>query len=138
MITPRHAIKPALFAALLGLGLLATHVAAETKIDQIGGDVVRVVGTAATGSEPGFATVEIVDTFDNGTGFGFNLTDEAIDFIKTQRDQPFYLHLAYYTVHTPLQARPEREIAVVRRADRSVSALCRRFLELLGEQLSAA
>ncbi len=39
-------------------------------------------------------------------------------------------------VYRPLQARPEREIAIVRRTDRSVSALCRRFLELLGEQLS--
>lgn len=38
-------------------------------------------------------------------------------------------------VYRPLQARPEREIAVVRRADRSVSVLCRRFLELLGEHL---
>ena len=40
-------------------------------------------------------------------------------------------------VYRPLQARPEREIATVRRTDRSVSTLCRRFLELLGEQLAA-
>jgi LysR family hydrogen peroxide-inducible transcriptional activator len=40
-------------------------------------------------------------------------------------------------VYRPLQARPEREIAIVRRSDRSVSALCRRFLELLGEELAA-
>ncbi len=41
-------------------------------------------------------------------------------------------------VYRPLQARPEREIAIVRRTDRSVSVLCRRFLELLGEQLATA
>lgn len=43
-------------------------------------------------------------------------------------------------VYRPLQGRPrpQREIAIVRRADRSVSALCRRFLELVGEQLRAA
>ena len=41
-------------------------------------------------------------------------------------------------VYRPLRARPEREIAIVRRSDRSVSALCRRFLELLGEHLAAA
>jgi len=40
-------------------------------------------------------------------------------------------------VYRPLQGRPEREISIVRRTDRSVSALCRRFLELVGEQLAA-
>ena len=39
-------------------------------------------------------------------------------------------------VYRPLQGRPEREIAIVRRTDRSVSTLCRRFLELLGEQFA--
>ena len=32
------------------------------------------------------------------------LTDEAIRFIETHRDVPFFLNLAYYTVHTPIQA----------------------------------
>jgi len=40
-------------------------------------------------------------------------------------------------VYRPLQARPEREISVVRRGDRSVSTVCRRFLDLLGEQLAS-
>jgi LysR family hydrogen peroxide-inducible transcriptional activator len=40
-------------------------------------------------------------------------------------------------VYRPLQGRPEREIAIVRRTDRSVSVLCRRFLELLAEHLAA-
>jgi arylsulfatase A len=36
------------------------------------------------------------------------LTDAAIRFIdKTQRDTPFLLYFAYYTVHTPLMAPPE-------------------------------
>lgn len=38
-------------------------------------------------------------------------------------------------VYRPLQARPEREIAIVRRADRSVSGLCERFLEAVAEEL---
>lgn len=33
--------------------------------------------------------------------------DEAVAFIKRHRDQPFFLHLAHYAVHTPLQAKPE-------------------------------
>jgi len=41
-------------------------------------------------------------------------------------------------VYRPLQARPEREISIVRRTDRSISVLCRRFLELLGAQFAAA
>jgi arylsulfatase A-like enzyme len=33
------------------------------------------------------------------------LTDEAVGFIEQQREQPFFLHLAHYAVHTPLQAK---------------------------------
>jgi DNA-binding transcriptional LysR family regulator len=39
-------------------------------------------------------------------------------------------------VYRPLDGKPEREISIVRRSDRSVSSLCRRFLELVGEQLT--
>lgn len=34
------------------------------------------------------------------------LTDEAIRFIRDQRDQPFFLYLPHYGVHTPIQAKP--------------------------------
>jgi len=36
------------------------------------------------------------------------LTDEAIGFISRKTDQPFFLHLAYYTVHSPLQGKKEK------------------------------
>lgn len=36
------------------------------------------------------------------------LTDEAIGFIGRQKDGPFFLHLAYYTVHVPLEATKEK------------------------------
>jgi arylsulfatase A-like enzyme len=39
------------------------------------------------------------------------LTSEAIDFIKDNWKNPFFLYLAYYTVHSPLQAKPEKEKA---------------------------
>lgn len=32
------------------------------------------------------------------------LTDESIKFIKENQDNPFFLYLAFYTVHTPIQA----------------------------------
>ena len=36
------------------------------------------------------------------------LTDEAIKFIVAESDQPFFLYLPYYTVHTPLQAKEDK------------------------------
>jgi len=35
------------------------------------------------------------------------LTDEALRFIEANRQRPFFLYLAHYAVHTPLQAKPE-------------------------------
>ncbi|MFP3896531.1 MAG: sulfatase [Anaerolineales bacterium] len=36
------------------------------------------------------------------------LTDEAIDLIRNNEDQPFFLNLWYYTVHIPIQAKEEK------------------------------
>ena len=35
------------------------------------------------------------------------LTDEALDFIETNKDKPFFLYLPHYAVHTPLHAKSE-------------------------------
>ncbi len=35
------------------------------------------------------------------------LTDEAIAFLDRTKDQPFFLNLWYYTVHTPVEGKPE-------------------------------
>jgi arylsulfatase A-like enzyme len=35
------------------------------------------------------------------------LTDEALEFIAAHRQEPFFLYLAHYAVHTPIQAKPE-------------------------------
>jgi arylsulfatase A-like enzyme len=35
------------------------------------------------------------------------LTDEAVTFVKQHREQPFFLLLSHYAVHTPLQAKGE-------------------------------
>ncbi|WP_281614753.1 sulfatase [Flammeovirga sp. SubArs3] len=37
------------------------------------------------------------------------LTDEAIKVIKEDRTQPFFLNLWYYTVHTPIEGKKEKE-----------------------------
>lgn len=35
------------------------------------------------------------------------LTDEALQFIRDKKDQPFLLYLSYYAVHIPLQGKPD-------------------------------
>ena len=35
------------------------------------------------------------------------LTDEALSILEDFRDEPFLLYFPYYTVHTPIQAKPE-------------------------------
>lgn len=35
------------------------------------------------------------------------LTDEALKFVETNRERPFFLYFAHYTVHAPLQAKQE-------------------------------
>jgi len=38
------------------------------------------------------------------------LTDEAIGFVERRRDQPFFLVLSHYAVHTPLQAQADLKV----------------------------
>lgn len=35
------------------------------------------------------------------------LTDKAVDFIRRHKEEPFFLYLPHYAVHTPHQAKPE-------------------------------
>lgn len=35
------------------------------------------------------------------------ITDEAIDFVTTERDQPFYLHLCHFAMHARIESKPE-------------------------------
>ncbi len=42
-------------------------------------------------------------------------TDEAIQFIQSNRDRPFFLYLAHWALHTPIQAKADK-IAVYERA----------------------
>ena len=35
------------------------------------------------------------------------LTDAALDFIRNSADEPFFLYMSYYTVHTPIEGKPE-------------------------------
>lgn len=35
------------------------------------------------------------------------LTDEAVKFVESNKDQPFFLYLTHYAVHTPIQAKED-------------------------------
>ena len=40
-----------------------------------------------------------------GDNFTDQLTDAAIDFVTTDRDAPFYLHLCHFAMHDPIQSK---------------------------------
>ena len=42
-----------------------------------------------------------------GDYFSDLLTDTSIEFVTRKRDQPFYLHLAYFSMHAPIKSKPE-------------------------------
>ncbi|MEM7371822.1 MAG: sulfatase [Bacteroidota bacterium] len=47
------------------------------------------------------------------------LTDESIAFIRANQDEPFFLFLSYYTVHTPIQPSKRHLERFQKRADES-------------------
>ncbi len=53
---------------------------------------------------PALAGADVPD----GTYLTDYLTDRAIGLISGHGEQPFFLNLWYYTVHTPIQAKPEK------------------------------
>lgn len=55
---------------------------------------------------PRFRTTPPVD-IDEGAYLADVLTDQAEQFIRRHRDQPFFLYLPHYAVHIPLEADPD-------------------------------
>src|SRR5262249_17252556 len=68
------------------------------------------VGGTQTGSPPGgyfrFRTPNLNPHTDREY-LRDRLSEEAVQFIQGHRDRPFFLYLAHYAVHIPLQAKPE-------------------------------
>ena len=71
------------------------------------------------------------------------LTDEAINFIEDSGDQPFFLYLSHYAVHTPLQAKPAMTAAyekipeAERQGDPKYAAMIESVDESVGKVLAA-
>jgi arylsulfatase A-like enzyme len=70
------------------------------------------VGGTVTGSPPGgyfrFRTPNLKAQSDQEY-LTDRLSEEAVRFIKMSQNRPFFLYLAHYAVHIPLQAKPEIE-----------------------------
>ena len=50
---------------------------------------------------------EFIEDGPNGEYLTDRMTDEAIKFIEGSKEDPFFLYLPYYAVHTPIQPKPE-------------------------------
>ncbi|MDP6371142.1 MAG: sulfatase [Vicinamibacterales bacterium] len=87
-----------------------------------------------------------LDDGDDGEYLTDRLTDEALRFLDGHRDEPFFLYLSHYGVHTPIQAKAELEqyyrdkppgtghdnptyAAMIQSVDESVGRLLRRLDE---------
>jgi arylsulfatase A-like enzyme len=68
------------------------------------------IGGDHRGSPPSYFSPYNIPTLSDGPK-GESLTDrltaEAIQFIEKQNGRPFFIYFPHYTVHTPLQAKPE-------------------------------
>ena len=62
-----------------------------------------------SGTEPfnGFRYVPHLGAGREGEYLTDRLTTEAIRILRAERGQPFFLHLSYHTVHTPIEGKPE-------------------------------
>ncbi len=64
-------------------------------------------GTPAGGYFAPYKNPELEDGKD-GEYLTDRLTDETIDFIKQNKGQSFFAYLSFYTVHLPMQGKPEK------------------------------
>ncbi|TRX49682.1 sulfatase [Fulvivirga sp. M361] len=65
-------------------------------------------GGTARGYPPSYFSPYKIPGFEDGSTREYltdRLTDEALRFIEDQAEQPFFLYLSHYAVHTPLQAK---------------------------------
>ena len=70
---------------------------------------VNIGGTDA-GSPPSYFSPYKIATLPDGPQGEFltdRLTTEAIGFIEQHKDQPFFIYLPHYAVHTPIMGKPE-------------------------------
>ena len=108
-ITLGEALKP---VGYVSASIGKWHLGAEPFYPEHQGFDFNVGGTE-TGSPPGgyfrFHTPNL-KARDDEEYLTDRLTEEAVRFMERHRDQPFFLYLAHYAVHIPLQAKPEIQV----------------------------
>jgi arylsulfatase A-like enzyme len=68
------------------------------------------VGGSDRGQPPSYFAPYRIPTLPEGPkgeSLTERITDEALKFIEANRAKPFFLYLPHFTVHTPIQAKPE-------------------------------
>ena len=70
----------------------------------------RNVGGTDRGQPPSYFAPYRIPTLPEGPkgeSLTERVTEEAVAFIRENRERPFFVYLPHFTVHTPLQAKPE-------------------------------
>jgi arylsulfatase A-like enzyme len=105
-VTLAEALKPAGYAsAAVG----KWHLGGEGSLPTDHGFDVNIAGDHR-GQPPSYFAPYKIPTLTEGPQGEYltdRLTTEAVKYIEAHRDKPFLLYLPHYTVHTPLQAKPE-------------------------------
>ena len=86
------------------------HLGAQPYYPQNHGFDVNIGGCAWGHPKQGYFSPYGIETMSDGPEGEYltdRLTDEAIRLIRQPSDQPFFLNLWHYTVHTPIQAKQE-------------------------------
>ncbi len=106
IITIAEAIKP---AGYISASIGKWHLGNDPKFGPIGqGFDVNVAGYSAGHPVKGYFVPYNNPELSDGPPGEYltdRLTDEALKFIVTNKDKPFFLYLPHYAVHTPLQAK---------------------------------
>lgn len=87
------------------------HMGTDPELGPIGQGFDVNVGGFQAGSPPGgyfspYKNPELPDGPD-GEYLTDRLTDEALEFIDANKNNPFFLYMTHYTVHTPIQAKAD-------------------------------
>jgi len=85
------------------------HLGGEPYYPQHQGFDINIGGTQAGSPAGGYFLPNQMKLEDMkpGTYLTDRLTDECLRVIETNRDRPFFVYMAYHTVHTPIQGRQD-------------------------------
>lgn len=107
-VTIAEALKP---AGYVSASIGKWHMGTDPQLGPIGQGFDVNVGGFSAGSPPGgyFSPYKNPE-LPNGPDEEYltdRLTDEALKFIETNKNSPFFLYMTHYAVHTPIQAKAD-------------------------------